>query len=79
MTKYQTEFTVLMIQYITSFDCNGDRYRCSPNVPHLLSGVIIVYVIDIIQLCYNRNDIVIEFFEHLKKKCLRMRIDIFIS
>jgi hypothetical protein len=30
----------------TSFDCNGNRYRCSPNVPHLVSGVIIVYVID---------------------------------
>jgi hypothetical protein len=28
--------------------------------------------------CYNSNDMVIEFFEHLKKS-LRMRIDIFIS
>jgi hypothetical protein len=33
-------------QWQTSINCNGDRYRCSPNVPHLVSGVIIVYVIN---------------------------------
>jgi hypothetical protein len=27
------------------FNCNGGRYRCSPNVPHSVSGAIIVYVI----------------------------------
>jgi hypothetical protein len=37
----------LLITTVTSINCNGDRYRCSPNVPpHLVSGVIIVYVID---------------------------------
>jgi hypothetical protein len=34
----------LQRQYETRF--NGDHYRCSPNSPHLLSCVIVVYTID---------------------------------